>query len=66
MWHAQNIIKITPNERGDQTQLLHIYIYIVFKNATPSKIDAENIFLHFLAIFAIFKLQKALFLVFLF
>ena len=26
--HAQNIIKITPNERGDQTHLLHIYIYI--------------------------------------
>ena len=25
--HAQNIIKITPNERGDQMHLLHIYYF---------------------------------------
>ena len=39
--HAQNILKITPNERGDQTHLLRIYIFLFFKIATPFKIHAE-------------------------
>ena len=33
--HAQNIIKLTPNESGDQTHLLRIYIYIFFKMPPP-------------------------------
>ena len=27
VWHAKNIIKVIPNERGDQTHLLHIYYF---------------------------------------
>ena len=38
--HVRSIIKITPTERGDQTHLLHIYIFF-FENATPFKINAE-------------------------
>ena len=37
---AQNNLKITPNERGDQTHLLRIY-FLNFKIATPFKIHAE-------------------------
>ena len=48
--HAQNIFKITPNERGDQTHLLRIYFFVFLKMPPP----------HFVAIFALFKLQKAL------
>ena len=36
------------------------FTYIFFLNATPLKNDAENIFPHFFAIFALFKIQKAL------
>ena len=35
-----NIIKIIPNERGDQMHVLHIII-LFFKNATPFKINPE-------------------------
>ena len=35
--HAQNIIKITPNERGDQMHLLHIYYFWFLRMAHPSK-----------------------------
>ena len=63
--HEQNIIKIASNERGDQTHLLGV-ILLMFWACRSFQIDAENIFLHFLAIFALFKLQRELFLVFLF
>ena len=33
--HAQNILKITPNERGDQTQLLRIYFFVLLKMPPP-------------------------------
>ena len=39
--HAQSIITITPNERGDEMHVLHIYYFIISLNATPSKINAE-------------------------
>ena len=29
VWHVQNILEITPNEREDQMHVLHIY-YLVF------------------------------------
>ena len=35
--HAQNIIKITPNERGDQTHLLHVYNFCFLRMPHPSK-----------------------------
>ena len=36
VWHVQNILKITPNEREDQMHVLHIYYLVFFfENATP-------------------------------
>ena len=33
--HAQNIIKITPNEREDQMHLLRIYIFVFLRMPPP-------------------------------
>ena len=35
--HAQNIFKITPNERGDQTHLLGIFFFSFLRMPPPSK-----------------------------
>ena len=56
--HAQNIIKITPNERGDQTHYLAIYIYIFFLNATPSKMTLKIFFLIFLRFLHILNYKR--------
>ena len=39
--HTQNILKITRNERRDQTHLLRIYFFVFFLNAIALKIYAE-------------------------
>ena len=56
--HAQNIKKITPNKRGDQTCLLHIYVF-VFQECYPLQKSMPNkVITPFYLIFVPFKLKK--------
>ena len=41
--HAQNIIKITPNERGDQMHVLHIYYFDFLRMSHPSKLMPNKV-----------------------
>ena len=50
--HAQNILKITPNERRDQTHLLRIYFLVFLRMPPPSKSMPNIGIIQFYTIFA--------------
>ena len=58
--HAQNIIKLTPNERGDQTHLLPIFFIVFLRMQPPSKSMSNIGIIQFYPIFApiIFNITK--------
>ena len=41
--HAQNIIKITPNERGYEMHVLHIHYFVIFRMPHPSKLMQNKV-----------------------
>ena len=41
--HAQNIIKITPNERGYEMHVLHIHYFVVIRMPHPSKLMQNKV-----------------------
>ena len=46
--HAQNIIKITPNERGYEMHVLHIHHFVIFRMPHPSKLMQNKVIIsHF-------------------
>ena len=50
--HAQSILEITPNERGDQTHLLRIYFLVFLRMPPPSKSMPNIGIISFYLIFA--------------
>ena len=41
--HAQNIINITPNERGYEMHVLHIHYFVISRMPHPSKLMQNKV-----------------------